>query len=116
MKLRELVDETIIDPRKLTDYALDPENPKGKDKAVMFEKYLGYTKDNYQSLLDQINDLVLDAAAIPQNQDQFGTRYRVDLEIKGIEMQQVEIVRTGWLIPPNSRQARLTTLYITKKS
>jgi hypothetical protein len=116
MKLRELVDATIIDPRKLTDYALDPENPKGKDKAVMFEKYLGYTKDNYQSLLDQINDLVLDAAAIPQNQDQFGTRYRVDLEIKGIEMQQVEIVRTGWLIPPNSRQARLTTLYITKKS
>lgn len=94
---------------------MDPENPKGKDKAVMFEKYLGYTKDNYQSLLDQINDLVLDAA-IPQNQDQFGTRYRVDLEIKGIEMQQVEIVRTGWLIPPNSRQARLTTLYITKKS
>jgi hypothetical protein len=28
MKLRELVDEVIIDPRKLTDYALDLENPK----------------------------------------------------------------------------------------
>lgn len=54
MKLRELVNEVIIDSRKLTDYALDPENPKGKDKAAMFARYLGYTKDNYQSLLDQI--------------------------------------------------------------
>jgi hypothetical protein len=115
MKLRELVTEVIIDPRKLTDYALDPENPKGKDKAVMFQRHLGYTKDNYQLLLDQIYDLVLNAEAIPQNEDKFGTRYRIDLEIQGIEVQQIEIVRTGWLIPPNSNQARLTTLYITKR-
>jgi hypothetical protein len=116
MRLRELVGEIIIDPRKLTNYALDPENPKGRDKAVMFERYLGYTKDNYQPLLDQINALVLDAEAIPQNHDQFGMRYRVDLEIQGIEDRQIEIVRTGWLIPPDSNQARLTTLYITKRS
>jgi hypothetical protein len=115
MKLRELVTEVIIDPRKLTDYALDPENPKGKDKAVMFQRHLGYTKDNYQLLLDQVYDLVLNAEAIPQNEDKFGTRYRIDLEIQGIEVQQIEIVRTGWLIPPNSNQARLTTLYITKR-
>ncbi len=115
MKLRELVSEVIIDPRKLTDYALDPENPKGKDKAVMFQRHLGYTKDNYQLLLDQIYDLVLNAEAIPQNKDKFGIRYRIDLEIQGMEAQQIEIVRTGWLIPLNSNQARLTTLYITKR-
>jgi hypothetical protein len=116
MKLRELVDLIVIDPRKLTNYALDLENPKGKDKAVMFERHLGYTKDNYQPLLDQINNLALDAEALPQNQDQFGTRYRVDLEIQGIEAQQIEVVRTGWLISPNSNEARLTTLYIIKIS
>jgi hypothetical protein len=115
MKLRELVNEVIIDPRKLTDYALDPDNPKGKDKAVMFQRHLGYTKDNYQLLLDRIHDRVLDAEAIPKNEDQFGTRYQVDLEIQGVEAQQMEIVRTGWLIPPNSNQARLTTLYIPKR-
>jgi hypothetical protein len=115
MKLRELVDEVIIDPRKLTDYALDPENPKGKDKAAMFARHLGYTKDNYRSLLDQIYDQVLDAEAIPQNEDKFGMRYQIDLEIQGVETQQLEIVRTGWLIAPNSTQARLTTLYIPKR-
>jgi hypothetical protein len=72
MKLKELVDEVIIDTRKLTDYALDLENPKGKDKAVMFQRHLGFTKDNYQLLLNQIYNLVLDADAIPQNEDQFG--------------------------------------------
>jgi hypothetical protein len=116
MKLRELIDEVIIDPRKLTDYALDLENPKGKDKAVMFARHLGYTKDNYQSLIDQIYDRVLDAEAIPQNEDRFGLRYQINLEIQGIEAHQLEIVRTGWLIPPNSKQARLTTLYIPKRS
>jgi hypothetical protein len=115
MKLRELVDEVIIDSRKLTDYALDLENPKGKDKAVMFARHLGYTKDNYRSLLDQIYDRVLDAEAIPQNQDRFGVRYQVDLEIRGVEVEQLEIVRTGWLIAPDAKQARLTTLYIPKR-
>jgi hypothetical protein len=115
MKMRELASEITIDPRKLTDYALDPESPKGKDKAQMFQRYLGYTKENHQILLDQINSLILDAEAIPQNEDQFGTRYQVDLEILGVEPQQREIVRTGWLIAPNSQQAKLTTLYIPKR-
>lgn len=66
MKLREIIDEVIIDPRKLTDYALDPDNPKGKDKAVMFQRHLGFEKDNYQILLDQIYNLVLEADAIPK--------------------------------------------------
>ncbi len=115
MKLRELVNEILIDPRKLTAYALDPENPKGKNKAFMFEKYLGYTKDNYQPLLDQIYSQALDAEAIPQNTDQYGTRYQIDLQIQGIESEQIEIVRTGWLIAPNSKQARLATIYIPKR-
>jgi hypothetical protein len=115
MKMRELVSEITIDPRKLTDYALDPESPRGKDKALMFQRHLGYTKENYQILLDQVKDLILDAEAIPQGEDQFGTRYQVDLEILGIEPQQREIVRTGWIIIPNSQQAKLTTLYILQR-
>ncbi len=116
MKLRELADEILIDPRKLTAYALDPDNPKGKDKAFMFQKHLGYTKDNYQPLLDQIYHQTLNAQALEQNTDKYGTRYQIDLKIQGVESEQIETVRTGWLIAPNSKQARLTTIYIPKKS
>lgn len=116
VKLKELVVEIVIDPRKLTHYALDPENPKGKNKALMFAQHLGYTKDNYQALLDQIYQKVLNAEAIAQSQDQYGTRYQIDLEIQGIEPEQLETVRTGWLIPENGQYARLTTLFIKKRS
>lgn len=115
MKLRELVEQVLIDPRKLSNYALDPDNPKGKDKAFMFAQHLGYTKENYQSLLEQIHEKVLDAEAIPQNQDQYGTRYQIDLEIQGVEPQQIETVRTGWLIPKESKKARLITLFIKQR-
>jgi hypothetical protein len=52
MKMRELASEITIDPRKLTDYALDPKSPKGKDKAQMFQRYLGYSKEDYHILLN----------------------------------------------------------------
>ncbi len=116
MKLREYADNIFIDPRKLTNYALDLDNPKGRNKALMFQQYLGYTKDNYQALLEQIKTKVLDAEATPQLEDQYGRRYQVDLEIQGIQTEQIENVRTGWLIPPDSNQARLITAYIKRKS
>jgi hypothetical protein len=81
----------------------------------MFQRHLGFTKDNYQLLLNQIYNLVLDADAIPQNEDQFGMRYQIDLQVQGVEAEKIEIVRTGWLIPPDSKQARLITLYIPKR-
>ena len=47
MKLRDIVTHITIDSRKLTEYALNPDNPKGKNKAIMFALHLGFTKDNY---------------------------------------------------------------------
>lgn len=44
MKLKELVNHIEINPRKLTEYALNPDNPKGANKALMFQRHLGYTK------------------------------------------------------------------------
>ena len=63
MKLKELFNHIEINPRTLPEYALDPENPKGANKALMFQRHLGYNKDNYQLLLNQIYAQVLDAEA-----------------------------------------------------
>lgn len=54
MNLAEAVSQLIIDPRKLTHYALNPDNPIGADKSFIFRSCLGYTKDNYEPLLQQI--------------------------------------------------------------
>jgi hypothetical protein len=115
MKLRDSVSRIVIDPRKLSEYALNPDNPVGADKAVMFQRHLGFTRDNYQLLLEQISAQALEAEAILQRTDKHGQRYQVDLEIIGVEEGQREIVRTGWIVEPDSDVARLVTLYVRRR-
>jgi hypothetical protein len=115
MKLREIVSYLEIDRRKFTEYALNADNPKGMNKALLFQRHLGYTRDNYESLLVQIMAQALEAEAIFQFSDLHGDRYQIDLNITGIEPKQQKIVRTGWLIHPNSNTAKLVTLYIKKQ-
>ncbi len=113
MKLADIVDRIIINPRKLTHYALDADSPYGQHKAILFERVLGFTKANYGDLLKQLEAKALHAEATFHSEDEFGKRYRVDIEVEGIEGQQATI-RTGWFVPPGSDQAHLATLYIKK--
>lgn len=115
MKLGDVARRIIIDSRKLTEYALNLDNPKGADKAIMFERHLGFTKDNHQLLLQQIESKVLDAEATVQTTDVHGQRYQVDLEIEGVELGQIETVRTGWIVELKNDIARLVTLYVRKR-
>lgn len=115
MKLRETVSQISVDPRKLTEYALDPTNLSGgADKAVLFQRCLGFTQKNYAPLLKQIESQALDAEAILGKMNQHEQRYQVDLVIIGSEGQQ-EIVRTGWIVAPGSDVAKLTTLYVLRR-
>jgi hypothetical protein len=66
MKLGEIISQLVINPRKLTAYALNPDRPKGADKAIMFQRHLGFTKDNYLLLLEQISAQALETEAILQ--------------------------------------------------
>lgn len=54
MNLADIVNRVVVDPRKLTDYALDPEAPWGHHKAMVFKALLGFTRENYADLLAQI--------------------------------------------------------------
>lgn len=111
MKLRDVVSQVAVDPGKLTNYALNPNSPKGANKAVLFQTALGFTLENYTLLLEQIAAQALDAEASIRELDEYGQRYRVDLEIIGVEGQR-EIVRTGWIVEEGSNIARLTTAYV----
>lgn len=115
VKLRDMVSRLSIDPRKLTDYALDPASLKGADKAAMFRQHLGFTQENFHGLLAQIQDQALEAEAVPGFEDQHGQRFQVDLTIMGVGPGQQETVRTGWIVKPGEDIARLTTLYVRRR-
>lgn len=113
MKFSDIADSITIDPRKLTHYALNKESPFGKHKALLFEKLLGFTKDNYDRLLQQLENKALQTEAAFHSEDKFGKRYTVDIMVEGLE-KKTALVRTGWIIPHGSKEAKLATLYIQK--
>ncbi|WP_245602631.1 DUF6883 domain-containing protein [Gloeothece verrucosa] len=82
----------------------------------MFQRHLGFTRENYETLLEQISTQVLEAEAIVGISDEHGQRYQVDLEIKGIKPGMQEIVRTAWIVQPDSDIAKLVSLYVRKRS
>jgi filamentous hemagglutinin len=112
--LSDIADKIYIDPRKLTHYVLDPNSPHGKYKAVLFEKLLGFTKDNHTSLIFQIESTAMQAEIVFHSEDSFGKRYTADIFIEGSKNRNA-VVRTGWIIAPGSRVANLVTLYVKEK-
>jgi hypothetical protein len=115
LKLSDVAHNIRIDPRKLTHYVLDPESPHGRHKAVIFEKMLGFTKENYSDLLHQIQDRAIQTEITFHSRDKFGERYTADIPIEGTQGRHA-VARTGWIIAPGSREAHLATLYVRKKS
>jgi hypothetical protein len=99
-----------IDPSKLQDYALNPEHAVGGNKARVFESALGYTRSNYEGLLEQIKSGVARAPAVAGKLDEYGQRFTVDIEVTGPK--GTAVVRTGWIVKPGSPNPSLTTLFV----
>ena len=113
MRLPDVARRIRIDPRKLTHYALDTDSPHGKHKAVLFEKMLGITKENHTELIRQIEIEILRAEITFHSEDNFGRRYTADITVQGTEGRRA-VVRTGWLVSHEIKEAHLVTLYVKK--
>jgi hypothetical protein len=103
-------DRAVIDRRKITDYALNPEHPVGGNKAKVFESALGFKKEHADDLIDQLKSGVKNNPAIEGKLDQFGQRYTVDIPVTGPTGSGV--VRTGWIYKAGSDVPELTTLFV----
>ena len=100
-----------INPKKLTEYALDPNHPVGGNKAKVFESALGYNQSNADDLMRQIYEKLPSSEAVLGKLDEYGQRYTVDIPITGPNGNTVN-VRTGWIIKTGSDIPELTTIYV----
>ena len=73
----------IIDPRKLTDYLLSPNNQRGMHKARVFRTALGYTTLNHGNLIAAIHDGIKRNEAVFVREDGYGQHYRVEMTLTG---------------------------------
>ncbi|SDW96879.1 hypothetical protein SAMN05444064_109148 [Pseudomonas syringae] len=102
--------KAVIDPRKITEYALNLDHPVGGPKARVFESALGFTTANADDLLQQLHHGVRNTGSTPGVVDSRGARFTVDILVKGPKREG--IVRTGWIYDPGSSVPRLTTLFV----
>ena len=81
LNLGDVANHIVIDRRKFSDYALNPNHPRGSNKAHVFERMLGFSQHNYEYLLQQIEELALETEAQVGGNDVHCQRYTVDIEM-----------------------------------
>src|ERR1700730_17697053 len=99
-------DGAFIDRRKLTDYCLNPEHPRGKHKARVFAT-LGFTAENGDELRAALLRAAASDDAQPAASDQYGDRYVLEFEIEGPKA--AGIVRSTWIMRRGESAPRLTS-------
>ncbi|MYK19810.1 hypothetical protein C6496_08655 [Candidatus Poribacteria bacterium] len=102
-------ERAIVDIRKLRDYCLNSQNDTGKHKAHLFYVALGITVDDADALRDILLQAVKTSEAQVGRQDIYGQRYRIDFPLTW--KARHAIIRSGWIIDPNSDVPRLLTAY-----
>jgi hypothetical protein len=112
-----MTQEPEIDPRKFTEYSMNPDHPDNKGKWMAFAA-LGY---NVQSLegreaaardvMDQLRQGLPAAPSIPGQTSAYGTRFKVRLRIEGPNGTEGTLVTT-WQIDRGKETPRLITNWL----
>lgn len=89
--------EATIDPRKLKEYALNPDHPRGRHKALRFREVLGITQDDWEYLRDQLLEK-LPNGLVERIEPSFGGfQYSVTVYIDGLNGASYP-VSTRWMV------------------
>jgi hypothetical protein len=103
-------DRAIVDKRKLSEYCLNLDHPRGRHKARVFGAVLGLTTDD----ADELRQVLLANAAPgdvrPLGADRYGERYVLDFDVAG--GQRAGRIRSSWIIRHGDDVPRLITCYV----
>jgi Domain of unknown function (DUF6883) len=103
----------IVDIRKLRDYCLNPDNPRGSGKARVFAAALGLTAADAPKLRKKLLEIARTGEIQLGELDMYGQRYTIDFALE-TEIGKA-VVRSGWIILRNETAPRLTTCYVKKR-
>ncbi|HBB87053.1 MAG TPA: hypothetical protein DC047_05510 [Blastocatellia bacterium] len=103
----------IVDIRKLRDYCLNPDSPRGASKARVFARVLGLTQDHAPKLREKLIEIAAHERVQMAELDIYGQRYNIDFEME-TDTGKADL-RSGWIVLRNENVPRLTTCYIKKR-
>lgn len=100
----------VVDLRKLRDYCLNPEHPRGKYKAQVFSVALGLGADDAEELRETLLSAARSEEAVTGEEDEFGKRYVLDFEMRTAV--GTATIRSGWIVRHGEDFPRLTSCYV----
>ena len=109
--------QNAITPKeKFIDYSLDYQNPNASGKAEVYERTLGFTKDNSELLINQIDDAICGGKVSPYeiSESVFGTKYKFRIPVKGVNGQIKDVIAV-YQIDTGTDVPRMVTNYVEKK-
>ena len=104
--------QALVDIRKLRDYCLDPNSPKGRNKARVFAAALGLTRRDAEFLRQALLKAAAEKDCISGEKDDYGQRFALDLIVETNRFSQR--VRSGWIVRHDENFPRLTTCFVIK--
>jgi len=103
----------VVDIRKLRDYCLNRDNPRGSAKARVFARALGITTRDTAQLRSKLLEIAASEEATIGELDLYGQRYTIDFEME-TKTGRAKL-RSGWIVLRNERTPRLTTCYVKNR-
>lgn len=83
----------------------------GKNKALVFERVLGYNSGNANHLIKQVYEKYLDGEMTLGTLDDFRQRHTIDIDMTGPNGENA-VVHTDWIFNQETWMLRLTTIYV----
>ncbi len=106
-------ERAIVDLRKLRDYCLNLDSPRGRHKARVFAAALGLTVGDAPKLQAKLREIARTRDATRGEVDLYGQRYMIDFEmVTGVGK---AMIRSCWIVLRAKTAPRLTTCYVKKR-
>jgi uncharacterized protein DUF6883 len=103
-----------LDPQKITEYAMNPNHPRGRDKYRVIHSVTGLGAGDGALIEEQIREGVRTGTPVTGRSDQFGQRWTVDVPLSGPK--GTITVRTAWIVEVGSSRPRLVTVSFPKQA
>lgn len=106
-------ERATVELRKLRDYCLNPDSPRGRHKARVFAAALGLTTEDAPMLQAKLREIARTGDATRGEVDLYGQRYTIDVEM--VTEVGKAMIRSCWILLRAKAVPRLTTCYVKKR-
>ena len=103
-------ERAIIELEKLVEYCLNPDHPRGKHKARVFEAACGFNLGNVELLRDQLLEAAELGDAVASLTDAHGRRFVIEYLVTGPSGRAW--VRSAWIIRVDEDFPRFVTAHV----